>query len=131
MELKRNGIPVWMIILNLVVLMILLWKSWAVFADPAAIFGQAAQYDSPHRHALWELGGRNLAMIAVSLWSLFRPSKVAYIAVFLMGLVREGADMLFGSGLLPGDGGVFHPAAASFLIFLVAYAVALRKLSHD
>lgn len=97
MQMQRNGIPWWMIGLNLVVLAILLWKTWAVFADPAAIFGAVPDYAPPHRHALWELGGRNLAMIAVSLWALLRPSKAAYGAVFLMGMLREGADMVFAS----------------------------------
>lgn len=130
MTYQRNGIPWWMIGLNLLVLLILVWKAWAVFADPAALFGTMADYALPHRHALWELGGRNLAMIAVSLWALLRPARAAHVAVFLMGLLREGADMVFASGLMPGDGGQVQPASASFLVFLIAYAIALRQLTR-
>lgn len=119
-----------MVALNLIILAILTWKSWAMMAQPDVVFGLAQHYELPHQRALWELTGRNLAMMVIGLWALVHPGRFTYGAVFLMGLIRESADMVFASGLMPGDLGTPHPEALSFLIFLIPYGIALRRLSQ-
>lgn len=127
MNTPASAIPRWMMALNVIILAILAFKAWACFADPAAIFGAAPDYGPAHVKALWELGGRNIAMMATGLFALARPSRAAYVLIFLMGFFREGADMLFAA--LPGlqDPSALLQASA-FLIFLVPYAIALRQL---
>lgn len=124
-----TAIPRWMTALNLVVVGILAFKTWACFFNPAAIFGPAGVQEPAHIKALWELGGRNIAMIAVSLYALARPTAASYVAVFLLGLFREGADMVFALALSPGDAKSAFKAAA-FLLFLVPYGVALKVLAR-
>jgi len=116
--------------LNILIIAILLFKIWACFFNPAALFGVAAQgYEPAHVKALWELAGRNIAMVAVSLYALLRPSKVAYMTVLLMGLLREGADMIFAAGLPP-ESLQSVLSGAPFLLFIAAYFFGLQRLQN-
>ncbi|MFO1033583.1 MAG: hypothetical protein U1E15_05700 [Hyphomicrobiales bacterium] len=121
--------PRWMAALGLLVIAILAFKTWACFSNPALIFGDAPDYSPAHVRALWELAGRNIAMMGLGLFVFLRPSAMGYILVFFTSLLREGADMIFVA--LAGDGSAAALAqAASFLVFLLPYAVALRKLTR-
>lgn len=119
----------WMIGLNVIIVAILVFKTWACFFDPAALFGATAAYEPAHVKALWELAGRNLAMIGLSAFAMLRPTAARYQAVFIMGLLREGADMVFAAGLPP-ESLASLMKASPFLIFLVLYLVALLQMAH-
>jgi hypothetical protein len=116
--------------LNLGVLGILLFKTAACLLHPEWLFGAppaAAATDGALAYAkgVTELAGRNLAMVLVSVLALWRGSPAWYRAVFVMGLVRESMDaglVVWFSGL----GGLGQ--AASLLLFLTAYTLALRAL---
>lgn len=105
--------------LNAIIIGILAFKTWACFFDPATIFGAANSYEPAHTKALLELAGRNIAMIAVGGFVLVRPSVAGYTLVFLMGLFRESADMIFAANFSS------FVKAAPFLIFLILYTIAL------
>jgi hypothetical protein len=119
--------PRWLYVLNFVILAILAFKTWACLAQPSALFGADA-WAAGATAGMRELAGRNLAMIAVSLAAFVRR-RLFFPAVLLMGLVRETVDM----ALVPVNLGV-SPAtlgqAASFLLFLGAYAVGWRQLGR-
>ncbi len=123
----RSAVSWWMIALNGVTLAILGFKAWACFFSPALLFGEVATYEPANVKALWELGGRNIAMIALGLYALLRPSRGLYIAVFVVALFREGADMLF-AAISPSQSAASLLQAATFLIFMVPYGFALRRL---
>jgi hypothetical protein len=119
--------PRWLYVLNLVILAILVFKTWACLAQPSMIFGADA-WAAGATSGMRELAGRNLAMIVVSLAAFVRPRRF-FPAVLLLGLVRETVDMV----LVPVNLGV-SPAsmgqAASFLLFLGAYAVGWRQIGR-
>jgi hypothetical protein len=122
-----NPVPRWLYALNIVILAILTFKVWACLASPSSLFG-ADTWTPAATAGLRELAGRNLAMIAVSLAAFVRP-RLFFPAVLAMGFVRETVDMV----LVPVNAGV-SPAtigqAASFLLFLGAYAVGWRQLAR-
>lgn len=121
------AIPRWMIALNIITLAILAFKAWACFFAPDLLFGVKSAYEAADAKALWELGGRNIAMIALGLYALLRPSRGVYLALFIVALFREGADMIF-AAIAPPRSAASMLQAATFLIFLVPYGVALRRL---
>lgn len=125
--LTTRSIPLWIVALNLVIVAILGFKLWACLAAPEMLFGPGAPEPADSR-ALWELAGRNLAMLGISLWALISRRPAAYLAVFQMGLIRESFDMLGGLGLIPLSAGEQGMVALSFLIFLVPYGLALHQL---
>jgi hypothetical protein len=116
-----------MLVLNAVVAAILTFKVWASFASPATLFGSDA-WAAGATAGMRELGGRNLAMLILSLLA-FRHPRALLPAVFLLGVVRETVDMV----LVPLNGGLSAATlgqASSFLLFLVPYGVALRRLTR-
>lgn len=122
----QTPIPRWLQGLNLVILAILTFKTWACIANPAALFGPDA-WAAGATAGMRELAGRNLAMIALSLAALVQPRRFLP-AVLLLGLVRETVDMV----LVPVAQGVSVASlaqASSFLLFLGAYAVGWRRLA--
>lgn len=119
-------VPRWMYVVNALIVAILSFKVWASFASPTSLFGADA-WAAGATAGMRELGGRNLAMLVLSLAAFVRPAQLLP-AVFLLGLVREGVDMI----LVPVNAGVSAASlgqASSFILFLVAYVVGLRKLA--
>jgi len=115
-----------MYVVNALIVAILSFKVWASFASPTSLFGADA-WAAGATAGMRELGGRNLAMLVLSLAAFVRPAQLLP-AVFLLGLVREGVDMI----LVPVNAGVSAASlgqASSFILFLVAYVVGLRKLA--
>ena len=119
-------LPRWMYVINALVCFILAFKVWASFASPGSLFGEDA-WAAGATAGMRELGGRNLAMLVLSLAAFVRPRELLP-AVFLVGLVRETADMI----LVPVNAGVSAASlgqAASYLMFLVPYFIGLRRLA--
>lgn len=119
-------VPVWMLVVNGFVVAILAFKVWACFASPESLFGADA-WAAGATAGMRELGGRNLAMLVLSLAAFVRP-RALLPSVFLLGLVRESVDMI----LVPvnvGISGASLAQAASFLLFLVPYGLGLRGLA--
>lgn len=125
METKTWTAPLWMKVLNSLIIVILMFKTFASLLHPEWLFGGIWGSDTAYHKALAELAGRNLAMIALGILVLVKPNAYGYIAVFSMGLVREGFDMvatLYFAGLEK------LPQALSFCLFLAAYSVAIYQL---
>jgi hypothetical protein len=121
-----TAVPRWMHAINVLIVAILTFKVWACLFSPSSLFGADA-WASGATAGMRELGGRNLAMLVLSLAAFVRPTRLLP-AVFLLGMVRETVDMV----LVVVNAGVSAASigqAASFLLFLGAYGVALRWLS--
>lgn len=120
-------LPLWINILNVVLVAILTFKTYAAFMAPALAYGAVDPAQPGVTPVLWELAGRNLAMILLSLVALWGQRPGVMACVFVLGLARESFDafMAFHFGA-PGTTAALQ--AASFTPFLVAYVVALRSL---
>lgn len=63
-NLRRDAIPLWINALSGIVILILLFKTYSALANP--IDGGTVA----NQKVLWELGGRDIAMIAATLMAL-------------------------------------------------------------
>lgn len=123
---RRDKIPMWINILNIVVICILLFQMYACFFNPSLAYGAFENSDA-NRHAILTLAGRNFVMIVVTLLALKSQNALFLAFTFLMNFTREFYDMLLVGYLdhfsLKGLG-----MMATFLVFLIPYVIALKKL---
>lgn len=124
---RRDAIPMWINILSGIVVLILLFKTYSAFANPSLAYGAIDSSVLANQKVLWELAGRNIAMIVVTVLALRSQNALFLAFIMIIGLVREGFDMFMGIRFSGGDMGQILQAG-SFLIFLVPYFLALRKL---
>jgi uncharacterized membrane protein len=117
----------WINILSGIVVLILVFKTYSAFANPSLAYGAIDGSVLANQKVLWELAGRNIAMIVVTLMALRSQNAMFLAFTMIIGLVREGFDMFLGIRFSGGDVGKVMQAG-SFLIFLVPYFLALRKL---
>ena len=99
---------------------------YACYFNPSLAYGTFENIDA-NRQAILTLAGRNFVMIIVTLFALKSQNAMILAFTFLMNFTRELYDMVLVGYLnhfsLNGVG-----MMASFLIFLIPYVIALRKL---
>jgi hypothetical protein len=123
---KRDKIPMWINIISIVIIAILLFQMYACFFNPGLAYGAFENSDA-NRQAILTLAGRNLVMIVVTLFALKSQNTMFFTFTFLMALVRETYDM-FLVGYLNHFSAQGIGMMASFLVFLIPYLFALKKL---
>ena len=125
---RRDPIPLWINLLSGVVLAILTFQVYSALLRPDMAFGAFDASSKANYQALVMLAGRNVVMIAVTLAALRAQNAMFMAFTFLMHFVRESWDM----GMVPffaeGSAVAVVGQTASFLIFLVPYVFALKKL---
>lgn len=123
----QASIPGWITFINLVVLVILVFQVYAGMVNPSMAYG-SFQNIEPNRQAILTLAGRNLVMIIVTIAAMLSKKPQLLQGIFLMNICRELYDML-----LVGYLQQFSPQAwmwmSSFLLFLIPYYLAYRKLA--
>lgn len=124
---RRDKIPMWINILSGIVVLILLFKTYACFANPALVYGAIDGNVLANQKVLWELAGRNIAMIVVTVLALRSQNAMFLAFTMIINIVREGFDMFMGIRFSNGDMAQIGQAM-SFLIFLIPYAFTLKKL---
>lgn len=124
---RRDPIPMWINILSGVVVLILLFKTYSALANPSMVYGAIDGSVLANQKVLWELAGRNIAMIVVTVMALRSQNAMFLAFTMIINLVREGFDMFMGIRFSGGDMGQMMQAG-SFLIFLIPYFFALQKL---
>ncbi|HMV78143.1 MAG TPA: hypothetical protein PL048_03365 [Leptospiraceae bacterium] len=125
--MKRDKIPVWINVLSGIVVLILSVKAYSALFNPAMVYGSIDFSKTAENRVLWELAGRNISMIALGLSALFFQNALLLSACMLMGIFRESFDMFLAlhfSSLSLNE----ILQALSFLIFILPYAAALKKL---
>ncbi|MBK8655186.1 MAG: hypothetical protein IPN20_15060 [Haliscomenobacter sp.] len=80
-----------------------------------------------NQKVLWELAGRNIAMIVATVLALRSQNAMFLAFTMMINLVREGFDMFMGIRFSGGDMGQIMQAG-SFLVFLIPYFIALGNL---
>jgi len=123
---KQDKIPMWINILSIIVIAILVFQMYACYFKPSLAYGQFENIDA-NRQAILTLAGRNFVMIIVTLLALKSQNAMFLAFTYLMNFVREFYDMLLVGYLdhfsLKGIG-----MMATFLVFLIPYVIALKKL---
>jgi hypothetical protein len=123
---SRYKIPNWINLISIIVVMILLFQMYACFFNPSLAYGKFENIDS-NRQAILTLAGRNFVMIVVTLLAL-KSQNAGYLRItFCMNFFRELYDMLL-VGYLNGFSLKGIGLMATFLVFLIPYVLALKKL---
>lgn len=125
-NLRRDKIPTWINSLTVIVICILIFQMISAFVNPSWAYGTFENIDS-NRQAILTLAGRNFVMIVVTLLALKSQNSMFLAFTFLMNFAREFYDMFLVGYLhhfsLRGIG-----MMATFLVFLIPYVIALKKL---
>lgn len=124
---RRDKIPMWINVLTSVVILILLFKTYSCLANPALAYGAIDGNVIANQKVLWELAGRNIAMLVVTILALRSQNAMFLAFTMLINIVRESFDMFIGIRFSGGDLAQIAQAM-SFLIFLIPYFFALAKL---
>lgn len=123
---RRDKIPLWINIISVIVIGILLFQLYACFFNPTLAYGTFENVDA-NRQAILTLAGRNFVMIVVTFLAIKSQNAMFLGVTFLMNFSREFYDMLLVGYLnhfsIEGIG-----MMATFLVFLIPYVIALKKL---
>lgn len=123
---RRDKIPMWINIILVVVIIILIFQMYACYFNPSLAYGTFENIDA-NRQAILALAGRNFVMVVLTLLTLKSQNAMFFVFTFLMNIARELYDMLLVGYLdnfsLKGIG-----MMATFLVFLIPYTIALKKL---
>lgn len=122
------SIPGWISFINIIVLIILIFQVYAGIANPSMAYG-SFQNIEPNRQAILTLVGRNLVMIIITIAAMLSKKPQLLQWVFLLNICRELYDMLL-IGYLQHFSAQGLIWMSSFLIFLIPYYLAFRKLGH-
>lgn len=121
-------IPKWITLLSIIVVIILLFQIYACFFNPSMAYGKFENIDS-NRQVILTLAGRNFVMIVITLLAI-KSQNAGYLRlIFGMNFFRELYDMLL-VGYLNGFSLKGIGLMATFLVFLIPYVLALKKLKH-
>ncbi len=125
---KTNKIPIWINLLNIIVVAILVFQMYACFINPSMAYGAFENIES-NRQAILTLAGRNLVMVIITLLALKSQNSKFLLLIFIVNFTRELYDMLLvgylNSFSLNGIGMML-----TFLIFLIPYVLAIKKLKQ-
>jgi hypothetical protein len=123
---RKDKIAVWINILTIVVIGILVFQMISAFINPTWAYGAFENIDA-NRQAILTLAGRNFVMIVITLLALKSQNSMFLAFTFLMNFTREFYDMILVGYLdhfsLKGIG-----MMTTFLVFLIPYVIALKKL---
>ena len=123
----RDPIPRWINALQVVIIAILAYQTYAAYFAQSRVYGGAI--DDHLSSVIFTLARRNAMMLVVSLIALRRQRAAFYAFAFLMHLLRDAQDMFIVP--LTDDGSTASRVMVLVvfaLIFVVPEAVALKKL---
>jgi hypothetical protein len=123
---RKDKIPLWINVLTIFVISILVFQMISAFINPTWAYGAFENIDA-NRQAILTLAGRNFVMIVITLLALKSQNSMFLAFTFLMNFTREFYDMILVGYLdhfsLKGIG-----MMTTFLVFLIPYVIALKKL---
>jgi uncharacterized membrane protein len=123
---RIDKIPMWINMLSIIVITILVFQVYTCFFNPSLAYGAFENIDN-NRQVILTLAGRNFVMIVVTALALIYQNALFLSFTFLMNFVREFYDMILVGYLdhfsMKGIGMMF-----TFLVFLIPYVFALKKL---
>ena len=107
-------IPVWINILQVIILAILTFQTYASYFNPS-LLSPGLMVDSASAKIIYTLAGRNAVMMVISIIALVRQDARFYSFAFLMHSLRELQDMF----IAPLTGG----GLAVFFVFLIVFVI--------
>lgn len=117
---RRDVIPLWINILSSVIVLILTFQSVSAYFAPSLAYGAFDLSSVPNQQVMATLGGRNVVMLAGTLYAL-RAQNASLLAVtFVIHFAREAQDMI----IVPYYAGFLTPAGlGQLLTFVVLFTI--------
>lgn len=110
----KTKIPVWINILQVLILAILTFQTYASYFNPQLLYA-GFTVDAATAKMIYVLAGRNAVMMVISIIALVRQDPRFYSFAFLMHSLRELQDMF----IVPMTG---EPIAI-FFVFLLVFVI--------
>lgn len=120
----KTKIPIWINILQVVILAILSFQTYACYFNPELAYPGAVT-NHASAQVLYVLGGRNAVMTVISLLVLIRQNPRFYSFAFLMHSLRELQDMF----IVPLTTSQFTVFFVFLFVFVIPEITAYFKLN--
>ena len=114
----KTKIPVWINILQVIILAILTFQTYACYFNPELIY-PGITMDAASAKMIYVLAGRNAVMMVISILALVRQDPRFYSFAFLMHSLRELQDMF----ITPLTGEPGTQAIVIFFVFLIVFVI--------
>jgi len=114
----KTKISIWINILQVVILAILSFQTYACYFNPNLIY-PGITMDAASAKAIYVLAGRNAVMMVISILALVKQNPRFYSFAFLMHSLRELQDMF----IVPWTGGAGGAAIGIFFVFLIVFVI--------
>jgi hypothetical protein len=117
---RRDDIPRWINALSALIALILAFQSVSAYVAPSLAYGAFDLGSVANRQVMATLGGRNVVMLAATLYALRTQNAALLSVTFVMHFAREAQDMF----IVPYYAGFLTPEGiGQFLTFLVVFTV--------
>ena len=94
-KFKTSNIPIWINILQVLLLFILIQQTYQFYFDIDAVLASGIQIDGiPNKNLIYEFAGRTGTMAIVSILILLSQDVKLFIIMFVMNVFREGQETI-------------------------------------
>ena len=94
-HLKTSNIPIWINILQVLLLLILFQQTYQFYFDIDAVLASGIQIEGiPNKNLIYEFAGRTGTMAIVSILILLSQDVKLFIIMFVMNVFREGQETI-------------------------------------
>ncbi len=125
----KTKIPIWINILQIVILAILTFQTYACYFNPQLIYPEFI-LNAESAKMIYVLAGRNAVMMVISIIALVRQNPRFYSFAFLMHSLREAQDM-FITPLTSGQYFIFFVFLFVFTIPEILAYLKLNKMANE
>jgi|CXWL01.1.fsa_nt_gi hypothetical protein len=120
----KTKIPVWINILQVLILAILTFQTYACYFNPSLLY-PGFTVDEVTAKTIYVLAGRNAVMMVISIIALVKQDPRFYSFAFLMHSLRELQDMF----IVPLSGEPFFIFFVFLFVFVIPEIAAYFKLN--
>jgi len=125
----KTKTPIWINILQVVILAILSFQTYACYFNPKLIYPEVP-VNTDTAKMIYVLAGRNAVMMVISIIALVRQNPRFYSFAFLMHSLRELQDM-FITPLTSGQYFIFFVFLFVFTIPEILAYIKLNKIANE
>ena len=94
-KFKTSNIPIWINILQVLLLLILIQQTYQFYFDIPAVLASGIQIEGiPNKNLIYEFAGRTGTMAIVSILILLSQDVKLFIIMFVMNVFREGQETI-------------------------------------
>ena len=94
-KFKISNIPIWINILQVLLLLILIQQTYQFYFDIDAVLASGIQIEGiPNKNLIYEFAGRTGTMAIVSILILLSQDVKLFIIMFVMNVFREGQETI-------------------------------------